>query len=611
MPATFNQGDKVLWLRSGSVEDGIVYRNYLGTIVRVSSREDNPYKYEVEWDITYDANSETDSEPYSVTEKRNLFWQQIAVISDSTDLKLRQVIRINHPRMRDENCDLALLVDFETIDSSKYLRIITPSRGYWRVCIDDYRDSIAPLTEERLASIPQTSVRKFLRRVANREDFIPDHLERCVDCSEWCREDELYKALGIGHLCEPCQRTHEYDCEWCHKTIQLRRVYSRYYEGELVCRYCYDERVFKCNSCNKSYSDEKSFNYDGIRYCNLCYNNKATSILTSPPRMLRRDILAKLSIPPDKLYGINRSRTPVAVEIEAIPEFNEDISWEGYPTGWQDVNDTSINDEYGREFIMVPEIGDDAFALVKSFCSWASDNDFYVNDSCGLHVHTDGYYIGVQGLKGILLTVKALEPFIYDMLPPNRSKNRYSSPMDDGITSDDILSISSAKDLSVLWYENMNKTEATTDKYNSSRYRGLNIHSRFLHGTIEYRYHHGTLNSYFITKWMAFCLGMSDFGARFLERDDKIKNLFIKSESNDFSDYLSAMNMNDLIPYVEELRERNADAHIIEKGAEEVANGSWENAHRYEAGDSEEEFMRQIMSDPLVDNIIEEEREEM
>ena len=611
MPATFNQGDKVLWLRSGSVDDGIIYRNYLGTIVRVSSREDNPYKYEVEWDITYDANSETDSEPYSVTEKRNLFWQQIAVISDSTDLKLRQVIRINHPRMRDENCDLALLVGFETIDSSKYLRIITPSRGYWRVCIDDYRDSIAPLTEERLASIPQTSVRKFLRKVANREDFIPDHLERCVDCSEWCREDELYKALGIGHLCEPCQRTHEYDCEWCHKTIQLRRVYSRYYEGELVCRYCYDERVFKCNSCNKSYSDEKSFNYDGIRYCNLCYNNKATSILTSPPRMLRRDILAKLSIPPDKLYGINRSRTPVAVEIEAIPEFNEDISWEGYPTGWQDVNDTSINDEYGREFIMVPEIGDDAFALVKSFCSWASDNDFYVNDSCGLHVHTDGYYIGVQGLKGILLTVKALEPFIYDMLPPNRSKNRYSSPMDDGITSDDILGISSAKDLSVLWYENMNKTEATTDKYNSSRYRGLNIHSRFLHGTIEYRYHHGTLNSYFITKWMAFCLGMSDFGARFLERDDKIKNLFIKSESNDFSDYLSAMNMNDLIPYVEELRERNADAHIIEKGAEEVASGSWENAHRYEAGDSEEEFMRQIMSDPLVDNIIEEEREEM
>ena len=99
---------------------------------------------------------------------------------------------------------------------------------------------------------------------------------------------------------------------------------------------------------------------------------------------------------------------------------------------------------------------------------------------------------------------------------------------------------------------------------------------------------------------------MSDFGARFLERNDKIKNLFIKSESNDFSDYLSAMNMDDLIPYVEELRERNADAHIIEKGAEEVTSGSWENARNQ----SQAEFLRDLMSDPLVDNMIEE-REEM
>jgi hypothetical protein len=602
----FNEGDRVLFLRSGSVDDSTVYRDYLGTIVNVSSREDNPYKYKAEFEITYSDSGSTDTEPYSVTEKRNLFWQQIAVISDSTELRLRQIIRINHPRMRDETSDLALLRAFETIEGLAYLKVLTPNRGNWRICLEDYRDSISPLTEERLTSLPQTVVRKFLRKIANIEDFIPDRLERCIDCSEWMREDELYKAQGIGSLCEPCQRTHEYDCEWCHKTIQLRRVPSRYYEGELVCRYCYDERVFKCNSCNRSFSDKKSFNYDGVRYCDPCYNNRATSILTSPPRMLRRDILAKLSIPPDKLYGMNRSRTPVAVEIEAIPEFNDDISWDGYPTGWTDVHDTSIDDESGREFIMVPEIGDDAFALVKSFCLWANDNDFYVNNSCGLHVHTDGYYIGVQGLKGILLTVKALEPFIYDMLPPNRSKNRYSPPMDDGITSDDILSISSAKDLSVLWYESMNSTEATTDKYNSSRYRGLNIHSRFLHGTIEYRYHHGTLNSYFITKWMAFCLGMSDFGARFLERDDKIKNLFIKNESNDFSDYLSAMNMDDLIPYVEELRERNADAHIIEKGAEEVTSGSWENARNQ----SQAEFLRDIMSDPLVDNMIEE-REEM
>jgi hypothetical protein len=104
---------------------------------------------------------------------------------------------------------------------------------------------------------------------------------------------------------------------------------------------------------------------------------------------------------------------------------------------------------------------------------------------------------------------------------------------------------------------------------------------------------------------MSFCLGISDFGARFLERDDKIKNLFIKNESNDFSDYLSAMNMDDLIPYVEELRERNADAHIIEEDAEGVMSGAWETTNS-----SHLEALRQMISDPLVNNI-EEEREEM
>ena len=84
MSVKFNEGDRVLFLRSGSVDDSTVYRDYLGTIINVSSREDNPYKYKTEFEITYSDSGSTDTEPYSVTEKRNLFWQQIAVISDST-----------------------------------------------------------------------------------------------------------------------------------------------------------------------------------------------------------------------------------------------------------------------------------------------------------------------------------------------------------------------------------------------------------------------------------------------------------------------------------------------------------------------------------------------
>ena len=69
MPVKFNKGDRVLFLRSGDVDDSVIYRNYLGTIVNISSREDNPYKYKTEFEITHSDSGSTDTEPYSVTEK--------------------------------------------------------------------------------------------------------------------------------------------------------------------------------------------------------------------------------------------------------------------------------------------------------------------------------------------------------------------------------------------------------------------------------------------------------------------------------------------------------------------------------------------------------------
>ncbi len=103
----------------------------------------------------------------------------------------------------------------------------------------------------------------------------------------------------------------------------------------------------------------------------------------------------------------------------------------------------------------------------------------------------------------------------------------------------------------------MNGTITTADKYNESRYRGLNLHSRILHGTIEYRYHHGTLNSDRIRDWVLFCLAISDFGSKLMTLSSKYSKLFINQESNDFSDYLSAMKAESLIPYVESMMREN------------------------------------------------------
>ena len=42
----------------------------------------------------------------------------------------------------------------------------------------------------------------------------------------------------------------------------------------------------------------------------------------------------------------------------------------------------------------------------------------------------------------------------------------------------------------------------STEKYNEARYCGLNIHSRYFHGSIEFRLHSGTLNKTKIKNWI-------------------------------------------------------------------------------------------------------------
>jgi len=287
--------------------------------------------------------------------------------------------------------------------------------------------------------------------------------------------------------------------------------------------------------------------------------------MSNPPRMLRRHFINKISLGSGKEYSANTSKTAVAVEIEVISDKpssgedeDEDYTEYNYPSGWKDTYDASIEDESGREFIMEPEFGDDALKKISSFCDWLKDEDFYVDNSCGLHVHTDAFYLGIEQLKGILLVSRALEPFIYKMIPKRRAESRYSKPMDE-IDSKIILEVKNARDFCDLWYGIMNDTKATTEKYNSSRYRGLNLHSRFFHGTIEYRYHHGTISDYYINNWVLFCLAISDYGKNFLSLEKKsVLNLFINKESKDFSDYLTAMGVSNLIPYVNEMIKGNS-----------------------------------------------------
>ena len=62
-------------------------------------------------------------------------------------------------------------------------------------------------------------------------------------------------------------------------------------------------------------------------------------------------------------------------------------------------------------------------------------------------------------------------------------------------------------ELADIWYAG--STESRSMHYNSTRYRGLNLHSTFTKGTIEFRLFNGTLHAGKLRSYIVFCLAVS------------------------------------------------------------------------------------------------------
>ena len=587
----YSKNEKVFYLRRDNVDENNIPRECFGRIISLDDMEETPYCYEAEFHVPLEEDA------FSI-ERRFLHQKQIALVSDSRKWREHQIVVIEGAHeMSDESSNFALI---SRVSSEGWrIRVLTPNRGQWGYLDSGFiEEFVSPLLPEDVDNILKdighpdyNHLRSFLKHMAVLVGFVPIEYVNCLNCNSWIDPGYNQYIDEEGYLCEPCVYEYEYKCDLCD---QMRRYNDNIFQyltrpdnGKKVkvCSHCYDVRVFKCNMCSTKFLDEQSDLFDGRRYCFKCFEKRAADVFISPPRALSRASISKLLLPDDKIYALNKSKTPVAIEIEVVNEgaYEDEEDGEyhfdesGYPRGWTDVHDGSLN-EGGREFIMQPEVGDAALSTVTEFCSWAISKEFYADASCGLHVHTDAYYLGIRELKGIMLTMMALEPFIYQMLPSHRREIRYSAPMSENVKAEDILSIKSIRDFCHIWYEVMNETSASQDKYNDSRYRGLNMHSKMLHGTIEYRYHHGTLNSENISNWMILCLTISDFGAKLLSPDTETKllDLFILKESKDFSDYLQAMGADNLIPYVKNMLEEHDYIPSDSNSGDPIASsGGW------------------------------------
>ncbi len=129
------------------------------------------------------------------------------------------------------------------------------------------------------------------------------------------------------------------------------------------------------------------------------------------------------------------------------------------------------------------------------------------NSSCGMHCHIDASRHTPKTLCNIVNIMAAKEDLLYKALKVNVSREHYCQKMDtrflDEINNRPPLSMEQLKS---MWYDG---GDYSYRHYDDSRYHGLNLHSVFSKGTIEFRLFNSTLHAGEVKSAIQLCLAIS------------------------------------------------------------------------------------------------------
>lgn len=128
---------------------------------------------------------------------------------------------------------------------------------------------------------------------------------------------------------------------------------------------------------------------------------------------------------------------------------------------------------------------------------------------CGIHIHIGAKKHTPNTLKNLVNLMASKEDLIYKSLEIDPARVRYCKKVNEGlIETINKKKPKTLKDLADIWYSEYG-AESRSRHYHSSRYHGLNLHSTFTKGTIEFRLFNGTMHAGKIRSYIVFCLAIS------------------------------------------------------------------------------------------------------
>ena len=132
----------------------------------------------------------------------------------------------------------------------------------------------------------------------------------------------------------------------------------------------------------------------------------------------------------------------------------------------------------------------------------------FVNSQCGIHIHVDASRYTPQTLRNLVNIIASKEDILYKALRIDPARLRWCKKTNEKL----IETINRKKPqtmeaLKDIWYAG--STRGRDEHYNDTRYHGLNLHSTFTKGTVEFRFFNSTTHAGEIKAYIQFCLAVS------------------------------------------------------------------------------------------------------
>ena len=190
---------------------------------------------------------------------------------------------------------------------------------------------------------------------------------------------------------------------------------------------------------------------------------------------------------------------------------------------WKIMRDSSIEairndgtseplDEYRVEFV-TPPLNYSDIELLQNIIRKLRENGAKAHSSCGIHIHVDGANHTAVSLRRLVNFMTARQDLIYEALQIGDRESNWCHKLNktllDAMKKDKNLTKEKAEK---IWYSRANDGYCggiDHQHYNATRYHGVNLHSFFTKGTVEFRLFNSTLHAGKIKAYIQFCLAVS------------------------------------------------------------------------------------------------------